>query len=239
MWCGFGERHHDASAGRTVFETILDQVFQQAQQFLVVACDDNRLMRKLDIDHNLTLARQRLQPIDHLTHQRHDVDQLFGPHMRAELDPRQRQKIVDQPRHARRLRVHDAEKTFARLGVLARRSLQRIDESRQRCERGAQFVARIGDEVGAHFLDPAQRRLVLECHQNAIFAAAERSRQQQRRHDQFHPAVDRNAIHIAGALRLTGGDGFAQRRGDFGRAQREQRQFVLAQSRRPVARRRC
>ena len=35
--------------------------------------------------------------------------------------------------------------------------LQRLDEAEQRRERRAQFMAGIGDEVGAHFLDPAQR----------------------------------------------------------------------------------
>jgi hypothetical protein len=49
--------------------------------------------------------------------------------MRRQFDPRQRQQIVDQPRHPRRLRVHDAEKALARLGILARRALQRIDEA--------------------------------------------------------------------------------------------------------------
>ncbi len=52
--------------------------------------------------------------------------------------------------------VHDREKPLARLGILARRSAQGLDKAGQGGERGAQLVARIGDEVGAHLLGPFQ-----------------------------------------------------------------------------------
>ncbi len=45
------------------------------------------------------------------------------------VDPRQRQQIVDQPRHPGHLRMHDAEEALARLGIVAGRALQRIDEA--------------------------------------------------------------------------------------------------------------
>jgi len=57
--------------------------------------------------------------------------------------------------------VHDAEKALARLASYLGRPLQRIDEARQRKPAAAQFMTGIGDEVGAHFLDPAQRRLIV------------------------------------------------------------------------------
>ena len=154
--------------------------------------------------------------------------------MGRQFDPRQRQQIVDQPRHPRRLRVHDAEKALARLGVVLGRALQRIDEARQRRQRRAQFMAGIGDEVGAHFLDPAQRRLVVERHQHAFVGAAEQRRHRHRRDDQFHPAIDRHVIEIGRAPRFRGRDGFAQRGDDLGRAQRELGEFVLAQRRREL-----
>ncbi len=132
--------------------------------------------------------------------------------------------------------MHDAEETFARLGVLLGRPLQRIDEARQRRQRRAQFMAGIGDEVGAHFLDPAQRRLIVEGHQHAFFGAAEQRRHRHRGDDQFHPAVDRHVIEIGGAPGFRGGDGFAQRGDDLGRAQRELGEFVLAQRRRELRR---
>ena len=68
-----------------------------------------------------------------------------------------RQQVVDQARHAGRLPLHDGEEFLARRGIVLGGALQRLDEAEQRGERRAQFVAGIGDEVGAHFLDPAQR----------------------------------------------------------------------------------
>ena len=129
-------------------------------------------------------------------------------------------------------------KALARLGVVLGRPLQRIDEARQRRQRRAQFMAGIGDEVGAHFLDPAQRRLIVERHQHAFFGAAEQRRHRHRRDDQFHPAIDRHVIEIGGAPGFRGGDGLAQRGDDLGRAQRELGEFVLAQRRRELRRRR-
>ncbi len=102
-----------------------------------------------------------------------NIDRRIRPDMGRQFDARQRQQIVDQPRHAGRLRMHDAEEALARLGVVLGRPLQRIDEARQRRQRRAQLVAGIGDEIGAHFLDTAQRRLVVERHQHAVVGAAE------------------------------------------------------------------
>ena len=85
-------------------------------------------------------------------------------------------KIVDQARHAPRLFLHDGEKALARLGVVARRALQRFDEAEQRGKRRAQFVAGIGDEVGAHFLDPAQRREIVKGDQHEIGPAPRSAR---------------------------------------------------------------
>ena len=82
--------------------------------------------------------------------------------MRAQLDARQRQQIVDQPRHAPGLRLHDAEEPLARRRVVARRALQRVDEAGERGERRAQLVADIGDEIGAHVLDAADRREIMD-----------------------------------------------------------------------------
>ncbi len=133
--------------------------------------------------------------------------------------------------------MHDAEKALARLDVVLGRPLQRIDEARQRRQRGAQLMAGIGDEIGAHFLDPAQRRLVVERHQHAFVGAAEQGRHRHRRDGQFHPAVDRHVIQIGRAPDFRGRDGFAQRGDDLGRAQCELRQLVLAQCRRELRRR--
>ena len=65
-------------------------------------------------------------------------------------------QVVDQPRHAGGLALHDGEELGARHGIVLGGALQRLDEAEQGRERRAQFVAGIGDEVGAHLLDPAQ-----------------------------------------------------------------------------------
>ncbi len=69
------------------------------------------------------------------------------------------------------LRLHDREEALARGGIVARRPLQRLDEAGERGERRAQLVACIGDEIGAHLLDPAQRRQIVERHQDELAGA--------------------------------------------------------------------
>ena len=64
-----------------------------------------------------------------------------------------------------------ARNFFARGGIVLGRPLQGFDEAEQGRERRAQLVAGIGDEVGAHLLDPAQRREIVERHQQEIDAA--------------------------------------------------------------------
>ena len=63
---------------------------------------------------------------------------------------REREQIVDQAGHARRLSRHDGEEAVAGHGIIAGGALEGFDEAAQRGERGAQFVAGVGDEVGAH-----------------------------------------------------------------------------------------
>ena len=53
-----------------------------------------------------------------------------------------------------RLAAHDAEELFPRLGVVGGRPEQRVDEADQRGQRRAQFVAGIGDEIGAQRIEP-------------------------------------------------------------------------------------
>ncbi len=124
-----GQRHHDLAAGCAVFQRVLDQVLEQPQQLLAVSRDRHRRVRQIDLDRNLALARQRLQPVRHLPDDRDDIHQRIGADMGGEFDPRQRQQIVDQPRHPGCLRVHDAEKALARLGIVPGRPLQGIDEA--------------------------------------------------------------------------------------------------------------
>ena len=77
-------------------------------------------------------------------------------------------------------------------------------------------MARIGDEIRAHFLDAVQRREVVKHqHDEAGAFAGERA---DMRHE---PAVDRYALGEFHAARLVGGDDVAHRLDHFGHAQRQ------------------
>ena len=76
-----GERDDDLAAGCAVFQRVLDQIFEQTQQLLAIARDHDRPVRQLDIDLDLTIARQRLQAVHHLPDDRDDIHQRIGADM--------------------------------------------------------------------------------------------------------------------------------------------------------------
>ena len=115
----------DALAGRAVLERILDQVFKRADEFVAVAANRQRLGRHVDLDIDAAVARQHLQAVGDMAQDGDEIDMSLRLQMRAQFDARQRQQIVDQPRHARRLRLHDVKKARAGVGVVFRRTLQR------------------------------------------------------------------------------------------------------------------
>ena len=108
----------------------------------------------VDLDLDPHLAGERRQRVGDVARELGEVDRRLRPHVLLLLDARQRQQVVDQPRHAASLLAHDGEKLVARLGVVVRRALQRFDETEHRGERRAQFVAGVGDEVDPHALEP-------------------------------------------------------------------------------------
>ena len=86
--------------------------------------------------------------------------------MLVELDARQRQKIVDQPAHAPGFHAHDVEEAFARVGIVLGVAAQRVDEAADRGQGRAQFVAGIGDEIGAHLLGAAHGGQIVQLNQH-------------------------------------------------------------------------
>ena len=168
---------------------------------------------------------------------RDEIDRRIRRQMRIEFDARERQQVVDQPRHARGLTLHDGEEFFARRRIVLGGALQRLDEAEQGRERRAQFMAGIGDEVGAHLLDPAQRAQVVEGHQQDVGAAIAAGRQPHRRHKGLEPAVDRHPLEELDALRLTPLAGAADGVDQFRHAQGNQRRLATTQRRRQAARR--
>ena len=93
------------------------------------------------------------------------------------LNARQRQQVLDQPRHPPPLLAHDGQEPVAGLRVVMRRALQGLDEADERSERGAQFMTGVGDEVDAQALDPPRFGLIAERDQRRHdFAVARRER---------------------------------------------------------------
>ena len=76
---------------------------------------------------------------------------------------RERQQIVDQPRHALGLLAHEPEEALARLRVVAAPAPAASRRSpRSDGERRPQLVAGVGDEVGAHLRQPVLLGLVTQ-----------------------------------------------------------------------------
>ncbi len=171
-----------------------------------------------------------------MAHDRDQIDRRIGPPVRIEFDARQRQQIVDQPRHAARLLLHDRQKTLARLGVVARRTLQRLDEAGQRRKRGTQFVTGVGDEIGAHFLDAAQRRQIAKGQQHEV-RDARIGRALDRHSNRLEPAIDRHPFGIFDALLFAPRTSAVDRLGQFRHPQSQGDWLTLTQRRRQRARR--
>jgi len=120
-------------------------------------------------------------------------------------------------RAMRRLFLHDGKEALARLGVVARRALQGLDETGQGGERRAQFVAGIGDEVGAHLLDAPQRREIVERHQRQV-GPLQAGLALDRHDDRLEPAIERAALGIGDALLFAAREGAADGFDEFGHA---------------------
>ena len=92
------------------------------------------------------------------------------------LDPRQAHQILDDPQHAPRLAADRLAEAAAQRVVHRAILGQRFGITDDRRQRGAQFVAGIGDEVGPHPLGRLDRRPVGQPHQRR--AIGERARAQ-------------------------------------------------------------
>ena len=76
----------------------------------------------------------------------------------------ERHQVVHQPLHPPRLARHDPEEPLARLGVVPRVVLQRLDVADDRGQRRPELVAGVGDEVRAQLLGAARLGAVLDLH---------------------------------------------------------------------------
>ena len=93
----------------------------------------------------------------------------------VQLDARQRQQVLDQARHALGLLLHDRRKRSLRLGVVARRPPQGLDEADQAGQRRLQLVAGVGDEIGAQLLGALQRVMSISARIATVSSAVGRA----------------------------------------------------------------
>ena len=141
-------------------------------------------------------------------------------------------QIVDQPRHAPSLRLHDAEEPVARGRIVARRPLQRVDESGDGRKRRAKLVADIGDEVGAHAVGAADRREIMDGDDDDPGAAGTVAAERNGSDKRLRPAWRRQPRGELDALRLAGLVCGADRLDQFRHAERNRRRLAAAQRRR-------
>ena len=188
----------DALAGRAVLQRVLDQVLEHAGELVAVARHDQRRVpaarsRSRRCGRSRASAGRRPPAARPATRSTGvsgcmcSISSMRESESRSSISRAMRAACV----------FMMARKRLARRRVLARGAQQRVDEARERGERRAQLVARIGDEVGAHLLDAAQRREIVERQQH-------RGRRQpaERRDMRREPAVDRHALGELHAARL-------------------------------------
>src|SRR5690606_29422062 len=85
--------------------------------------------------------------------QRAQVYKLVRLPVWLHLDPRQRQKVIDQPRHPPCLRMHDLQKLVMCFRIILGRTAQCFDKARDRGKWRAQLMAGICNEVCPHAVD--------------------------------------------------------------------------------------
>ena len=146
---------HRASRPAILYR-VVDQVLEYLGQFVPIAGDAQGLMRR-DIDADAVGFGQRNKRGGGLARNRDDIDLAFGRIVLVQLDPRQRKQIVDQTPHAARFHAHDLKEAPAGLCVVLGVTAQRVDETGDRGQRRAQFVACIGDEVRSQLFGAPER----------------------------------------------------------------------------------
>ena len=143
-------------------------------------------------------------------------------------------QIVDEPRHALRLLAHDPQEALARLGIVARRTLQRLDEAQQRGERRAQLVTGVGDEVGAHAFDAPRLGQVAQRDDRGGRISFDAKRRDQR----LEPAFDGQPLDPQRLFGASALEHPAERVQHIGRAQASRQRLALAQRRQAARARR-
>src|SRR6516225_837074 len=122
------EQDVDTLAGRGIFQRILHEILQRPEQLVAVAQNHEPIDRELDVHVDPPVSGQHLQTVNDLANDRHDIDLLDWTQVYIELNARERQEVVDQPRHPGRLYLHDREEAIPRFRIVARGAAQGLDE---------------------------------------------------------------------------------------------------------------
>ena len=171
--CRRCRRHRDGNfrPGAAVFERIRDQVVEHLQHLIAVGYDHRQVRRFANDQPPLVGVEPHCQRLANFADNPAQLEERRWPDMLVNLDPRQRQQIIDQSRHALRLALDDIEKSPPRGFVAGGRTLQRLDKPRQCRQRRAQFVAGVGDEIDPHAFSRTGLADVVEHDQYALAIA--------------------------------------------------------------------
>ena len=102
-------------SGAAVFDRVVEQVLEQLGELVAVALHIGKIGGQVEPDAHAALAGAQFERVGEVLEQRRQRDPALRRHVLVELDARQRQQVLDQPAHARRLSAHDREKPLARL----------------------------------------------------------------------------------------------------------------------------
>ena len=143
------ERHPDRCSGTTIFDRIADQIVQQLADLDAVGPN---LWHRTYLDPNaIAVAHARADHARHLLDNRTKRETVLRHRKAIRLDPRQGDQVVDKLLHPLRFGMHDTEEAGSGSGVLGGSAFaQRFDEAQDCCQRRAQLMTGVGDEIDPH-----------------------------------------------------------------------------------------
>ena len=148
-----------------IAKRVRDQVRDHDLELALISTYDQGRLGPVEAHHRATFASELAAVADRDRDDRAKVDPLARRAIAIGLDPRQRHQFLDQLQHAPGFAADGGPEALAKRGVELAVFGQRLGITNHRCQWGAQFVAGIGDEVGAHPLGRSRRRHVRQPHQ--------------------------------------------------------------------------
>ena len=146
------DRHHHWLIFCPVFQRVIDQVAQQLFKLAGIGEDH---CAGLDIrQRDAFLAFKGRHFAYHPCRQLRQIDRFAWPIVLFCLDVAERHQILDQREHAPGLAVDNPDEPVPRVGVSRGAGIaQRLSIADHRRQRGAQFVAGIGNKIGVSAAD--------------------------------------------------------------------------------------